>query len=86
MKGAVQLRTDPGLFGKMILGVDLWRMQREILTAVGQHSRVVVKACHASGKSFAIAIAALWWLTAHRDGIVVTTAPDLAAGGKSDLG
>jgi hypothetical protein len=75
MKGAVQLRTDPGLFGKIILGVDLWRMQREILTAVGQHSRVVVKACHASGKSFAIAIAALWWLTAHRDGIVVTTAP-----------
>ena len=75
MKGAVQLRTDPRLFGKMILGVDLWRMQREILTAVGQHSRVVVKACHASGKSFAIAIAALWWLTAHRDGIVVTTAP-----------
>jgi phage terminase large subunit len=34
-----------------------------------------VKACHASGKSYPIAIAVLWWLTAHRDGIVVTTAP-----------
>ena len=34
-----------------------------------------MKACHASGKSYAIAGAVLWWLTAHRDGIVVTTAP-----------
>jgi phage terminase large subunit len=75
MKGAVQLRTDPRLFAKIVLGVDLWQTQREILTAVSQHSRVAVKACHASGKSYAIAIAVLWWLTAHRDGIVVTTAP-----------
>jgi hypothetical protein len=58
-----------------VLGADLWQMQREILTTLGQHSRVAVKACHASGKSYAIAIAVLWWLTAHRDGIVVTTAP-----------
>jgi hypothetical protein len=29
---------------------------------------VAVKACHASGKSYAIAVATLWWLTAHRDG------------------
>jgi len=69
------LLSDPALFARIVLGADLWKTQREILTAVGQHSRVAVKACHASGKSYAIAIAVLWWLTAHRDGIVVTTAP-----------
>jgi len=58
-----------------MLGADLWQTQREILTAVGQHGRVAVKACHAYGKSYAIAIAVLWWLAARRDGIVVTTAP-----------
>jgi hypothetical protein len=69
------LLRDPTLFARIVLGADLWKTQREILAAVGQHSRVAVKACHASGKSYAIAIAVLWWLTAHRDGIVVTTAP-----------
>jgi len=72
---AGSLLRDPVLFARIVLGADLWKTQRDILTAVGQHSRVAVKACHASGKSYAIAIAVLWWLTAHRDGIVVTTAP-----------
>ena len=72
---AGSLLRDPALFARIVLGADLWKTQREILTAVGQDSRVAVKACHASGKSYAIAIAVLWWLTAHRDGIVVTTAP-----------
>ncbi len=69
------LRRDAALFARVVLGADLWKVQREILTAAGQHSRVAVKACHASGKSYAIAAAVLWWLVAHRDGIVVTTAP-----------
>src|SRR5665213_2193486 len=72
---ASTLLRDPALFARVVLGANLWQTQREILTAVSQHSRVAVKASHASGKSYAIAIAALWWLTAYRDGIVVTTAP-----------
>lgn len=72
---AVSLRRDPALFARIVLGADLWEKQREILRAVAQHSRVAVKACHASGKTYAIALAALWWLVAHDDGIVVTTAP-----------
>src|SRR6202162_4346930 len=72
---AGSLLRDPALFARIVLGADLWKTQREILTAVSQHSRVGVKAAHASGKSYAIAIAVLWWLTAYRDGIVVTTAP-----------
>src|SRR6266851_5681248 len=71
---AGSLLRDPALFARIVLGADLWKRQ-EILAAVSRHSRVAVKACHASGKSYAIAIAVLWWLTAHRDGIVVTTAP-----------
>jgi phage terminase large subunit len=69
------LLRDPVLFARIVLGADLWKSQREILTAIAQHSRVAVKACHSSGKTYAIALAALWWLIAHRDGIVVTTAP-----------
>jgi hypothetical protein len=72
---AGSLLRDPTLFARIVLGADLWKTQREILAAVSRHSRVAVKACHASGKSYAIAIAVLWWLTAHCDGIVVTTAP-----------
>ena len=56
------LLHDPALFARVVLGANLWQTQREILTAVSQHSRVAVKASHASGKSYAIAIAALWWL------------------------
>lgn len=73
--GAASLLRDPVLFARVVLGADLWKSQRDILYALAHHRRVAVKACHASGKSYAIAIAALWWLTVHRDGIVVTTAP-----------
>ncbi len=67
--------SDPLWFAHLVLGAELWKTQRDILAAVARHRRVAVKACHASGKSYAIAVAALWWLVAHRDGIVVTTAP-----------
>jgi phage terminase large subunit len=72
---AGSLLRDPVLFARKVLGADLWKTQRDILAAVAQHSRVAAKSCHSSGKTYAIAIAVLWWLTAHRDGIVVTTAP-----------
>lgn len=75
MNGAVKLRTDPRLFGKLVLGVDLWPTQQEILWAIARHRRVAVKACHASGKTYAIAVAVLWWIINHPDGIAVTTAP-----------
>ena len=73
--GARLLQTRPELFGKLMLGADLWSTQCEILQAISRHRRVAVKACHASGKSFAIAVATLWWIIAHPDGIAVTTAP-----------
>src|SRR5690348_3561966 len=66
---------DPIWCARMVLGAQLWKAQRDILAAIARHHRVAVKSCHASGKTFAIAVAVLWWLLAHRDGIVVTTAP-----------
>jgi hypothetical protein len=66
---------DPVTFARDVLGVELWERQRDILRAVMAHPRVAVRACHASGKSFAAAVLALYWLLAHRDGKVLITGP-----------
>ncbi len=34
-----------------------------------------MKACHGIGKTFTLAVAALWWLARYREGIVLTTSP-----------
>src|SRR5690242_744533 len=73
--GAVARLHDPIWCARIVLGAQLWKAQRDILAAVARHSRVAVKSCHASGKTFGIAVAVLWWLMAHPDGVVVTTAP-----------
>jgi hypothetical protein len=66
---------DPVKFSTGLLGHDLWSKQREILHSVATQPRTAVKACHASSKTFTAADAALWWMTRHENGIVVTTAP-----------
>src|SRR5262245_13425479 len=66
---------DPVRFCRGLLRHDLWPLQEDILQAVASRSRVAVKACHASGKTFVAAVAVLWFVTRYRDGIVVTTAP-----------
>ena len=71
----VKLLQDPVKFAVRVLGHDVWSKQAEILTAVAEHPRVAVKACHGSSKTFAAAEAAVHWATRHRDGIVITTAP-----------
>lgn len=66
---------DPVRFATYALGQDLWPIQEEILYSVANNPRTAIKACHSSGKSFISACAVLWWLAAHGDGIVITTAP-----------
>ena len=66
---------DPVLFAKHILGLNLWELQVLILMSVANYRRTVVKTCHAAGKTFALAIAVLWWLARYPDGIVLTTSP-----------
>src|SRR5262245_64801885 len=66
---------DPVRFCRGFLCQDLWALEEDILRAVATRSRVAVKACHASGKTYVAAVAVLWFVTRFRDGIVVTTAP-----------
>src|SRR6266446_3928315 len=67
--------SDPVLFAKHVLGVSLWEREAEILQSIKDHRRTAVKACHGVGKTFTLAIAALWWLARYREGIVLTTSP-----------
>lgn len=46
-----------------------------MLESIRDFVRTAVKACHAPGKSFTAAVAALWFLFSFRNAIVITTAP-----------
>src|SRR3984893_626778 len=65
--------SDPVLFANHFLGVSLWQREAEILRSIKTHRRTAVKACHAVGKTFSLARAALWWLARYCEGIVLTT-------------
>jgi hypothetical protein len=57
------------------LGGKPWGKQEEILAAVRDHSRVAVRSCNGSGKTYIAAYAVLWWLMCFDDALVITTAP-----------
>jgi hypothetical protein len=64
---------DPVLFARRVLGTSLWEREAEILLSIQKNRRTAVKACHGVGKTFTLAVAALWWLTRYEEGIVLTT-------------
>jgi hypothetical protein len=66
---------DPVRFAAHILGVDLWQREAEILRSIKNHRRTAVKACHGVGKTFTLAVGALWWLARYPEGIALTTSP-----------
>ena len=65
--------ADPVLFASHVLGVEVWGKEAEILQSIKNNRRTAVKACHGVGKTFAQAIAVLWWLARYPEGIVLTT-------------
>jgi hypothetical protein len=67
--------SDPVLFATHILGIGLWDREAEILQSIRTNRRTAVKACHGVGKTFTLAVAALWWLARYPEGIVLTTSP-----------
>lgn len=69
------LLKDPPRYARGVLGHDVWETQARILRSVARNPRTAVKACHASGKTFCAAEAAMWWITRYPDGMVITTAP-----------
>ncbi len=68
-------RYEPVWFVQNRLGETPWDKQKEILTALRDHRLVAVRSCNASGKTYAAALAAVWWLMTHEEAIVITTAP-----------
>ncbi len=76
-KYARRLIKDPVLFASHFLGVELWEREVEILRATESERRTAIKACHGVGKTFTLAVAALWWLARYPEGIVLTTSPTL---------
>lgn len=75
-QSVVQAILDPVLFAKTFLQTECWEVQAQILYELAKdHSRVAVKACHSSSKTFTAGIAALWFLARYIESIVVTTAP-----------
>ncbi len=68
-------RRNPVVFATNELGVAPWEKQRDILKALAKHNRVTVRSCNGSGKTFTAALATIWWLMAHDEAIVITTAP-----------
>jgi hypothetical protein len=74
--------TDPVLWAKDMLNVDLWWKQKEIADAVatGRKKSVAVRAGHGVGKSFLSAVLVCWWIDVHPLGsaFVATTAPSAA--------
>ena len=72
---AVATVQDPVLFAERMLGVDVWDTQAAILRSIKNNRRTVVRACHASSKTFTAAIAVLWFLARYKKAAVITTAP-----------
>ena len=70
-----EIISDPVLFATNILDTQLWQREIDILRSIQIHTRTAIKACHSIGKTFTLALAALWWLVRWADGIVLTTAP-----------
>ena len=65
----------PVEFARKALGASLYPKQEEMLWAVASQPRVSVAGANGTGKDFAAAIAAVWWLVHFPKSMVVITAP-----------
>jgi hypothetical protein len=69
--------TDPALWARERLGVELWSKQVEMLQSIQDNRYTAAPSCHDVGKSFSAALAAVHWIDTHPPGeaFVVTSAP-----------
>lgn len=70
-----RVEKSPKFFVERFLGDELESYQQEILESIRLNPITTVRSCHDTGKSFTAARSVLWFLQAHPDSIVVTTAP-----------
>lgn len=71
----LKAQTEPVYYIEEWIGDKLWSKQAEICESVRVNPITTVRSCHGIGKSFTAADIALWFLNAHPDSIVITTAP-----------
>lgn len=67
-------RHDPAFWCQHILGTRLWAKQQAIVRDTHRHRKTVVRSCHAAGKTFLAANAAMSFLSVWPKSIVITTA------------
>jgi hypothetical protein len=70
-----QCRKKPAWWVEQALGKKLWAEQYDIVQKLLHHRRIAVRSCHAAGKSFLAACTVLWWISAYKGAIAITTAP-----------
>lgn len=58
-----------------VLKGDPWQKQVDILESVRDNRQTAVRSCHGAGKSWTAGAAALWFLYAFPQSLVITTAP-----------
>lgn len=71
-------RLDPLAYIKEMLHLELWGAQEEIVRALMEHNRVLVKASHSVGKTYVAAAMVNWHFDAYNPGLTLTTAPTAA--------
>lgn len=68
-------QRDPVGWCERVLGRHYEDYQKDILESIRDHRKTVVRACHAPGKTFTAASAALWSLFSWPNSLVITSAP-----------
>lgn len=71
----LKCKEDPVFFCEKILGVELWEKQKEILYSMRDNANTIAVSCNAGGKTFVSACGVLWFVSTHKDSIVLTSAP-----------
>lgn len=70
------LQTNPAKFITGILGEEaLEDYHYRICSAVNEYDRIAIKACHAVGKTWICGRLVPWFISTHKNSIVITTAP-----------
>ena len=70
-----KVQDEPVWFINTVLNRPTWEKEEEILNALRDYPEVSVKSCNGSGKTYTAGGIVHWWLIAHMDSVVITTAP-----------
>jgi hypothetical protein len=70
-----QYSGDPTRFCKEVLGINLWKKQKEFVESIIHNRQTIVFSGHSVGKSLGTAALTCYWLSVHEEAAVVTLAP-----------